>query len=228
MSSSLRTREFFQVVFRHKWKATGFFVAVMLAAWAALVYWPRTYESEAKLMIRVGRESVSLDPTATTSQTLMLQKTQEDEINSALDVLNSRHLAEQVVDKLGPDHILYGTGDGAAVDDQTSLSSRAAAIVEDVMDWCLTNAQVRDGISDREMAVRQLNKELSIYAPKQSTVITIGYQAKSPQQAQQTVAEVTDAYLREHLRISHTDGSQEFFGRNRHSLKRLCTTRSTR
>lgn len=210
MASSLRVREFFQVVFRHKWKVMGFFTAVMLAAWAALVYWPRTYESEAKLMIRVGRESVSLDPTATTSQTLMLQKSQEDEIKSAVDVLNSRHLAEQVVDSLGPDQLLnqsIGTGDA----DEASAAIRPAAIIDDVVDWCLTNAQVRDDISDRELAVRRLHKHLSVYAPKQSTVITMRYQAKSPELAQQTVAEVTEAYLREHLRISHTDGSQEFF-----------------
>ena len=54
-------------------------------------------------MIRVGRESVSLDPTATTGATLMLQKTQEEEVISALEVLNSRHVAETIVDKLGVD-----------------------------------------------------------------------------------------------------------------------------
>lgn len=47
-----------------------------------MLVWPKKFESEAKLMIRVGRESVVLDPTATTSQTLMLQKTQEEEVNA--------------------------------------------------------------------------------------------------------------------------------------------------
>ena len=80
----------------------------ILLGWGAIVTWPRTYESEAKLMIRVGRESVSLDPTATTSPTLTLHKTLEEEVITALEVLNSRQVAETVVDKLGAKAILSG------------------------------------------------------------------------------------------------------------------------
>src|SRR5262245_12410958 len=50
---------------RHKWKVS-FFVGVTLAVTvAAALNWPKTYRSEAKLYVRVGRESVGLDPTAT-------------------------------------------------------------------------------------------------------------------------------------------------------------------
>jgi len=215
MSSGFRLRDFFQVVFRHKGKMATFFTAVMAATWAALVLWPREYESEVKLMVRVGRESVALDPTATTGQTLMLQKSQEDEINSALDVLSSRHLAELVVDRLGPEYILDGPQD---TDQGNETASPAAQFLRESMaraaraaDWCLSKSGVRDGISDRELAVRRLRKNLSIYAPKQSTVITINYRAQSPVAARKTAAEVTDAYLSEHVRVSRTQGSREFF-----------------
>ena len=150
MSANLQPRDFFRVVFRHKRKVMVYIATVMLTAWVALVFWPRSYESVAKLMIRVGRESVSLDPTATTSETLMLQKSQEEEINSALDVLSSRHLAEKVVDNLGPSHAL--------IEEDTRSGypavQRAAVVLGDVFKWCLTTAGVRDDISDRELAER--------------------------------------------------------------------------
>ena len=40
--------------------------------------------------------------------TLLLQKTLEEEVISAIDVLNSRQVAETVVDTIGADKILLG------------------------------------------------------------------------------------------------------------------------
>ena len=52
-------------------------------AFCALTFLPRKYESEAKLFLRLGRESVALDPTATTGATMQIQETRDDEIDSA-------------------------------------------------------------------------------------------------------------------------------------------------
>ncbi|MEO8268894.1 MAG: hypothetical protein ABI557_04180, partial [Aureliella sp.] len=73
-----------ETLFKRKFMIFGVLLSSLFLAWLAMMVWPKQYESEAKLMIRVGRESVALDPSATTSQTLMLQKTQEEEVNSAL------------------------------------------------------------------------------------------------------------------------------------------------
>ncbi len=213
MSASVGLQGFLRIVFRHKGKMAAVLGATLMTAWAALVIWPRSYESEVKLIIRVGRESVSLDPTATTGQTLMLQKSQEDEINSALDVLKSRHLTELVVEKLGPDYILEecAGGDDACVSTGRSLLNDATEMLDRALDWGLTAAHVRDEIGDHELAVRQLGKNLTIYAPRRSTVITILYRAKSPAVAQRIAATMTDTYLSEHVRVSRTQGSREFF-----------------
>jgi len=53
---------------RHLWKSIG---AITLCVGAAVAYTavsPMYYGSEAKIFVRLGRESVSLDPTATTGQ----------------------------------------------------------------------------------------------------------------------------------------------------------------
>lgn len=55
-------REFLRVIFRHQRKLAGFFLAAVLLTTAAMLVISPVYESEAKLLIKVGRETVSMDP----------------------------------------------------------------------------------------------------------------------------------------------------------------------
>src|SRR5690349_24875805 len=103
---SFTPRDVARVLFRHLRGMVAFFVTVVILTLVAIAFYPRSYTSEAKLFIRVGRESVALDPTATTGQTIMLQKTQVDEVNSALQVLASREVYQRVVDRIGAERIL--------------------------------------------------------------------------------------------------------------------------
>ena len=63
-------RDVYYVLFRHKGKALCFFLFVALATVVATFLRPNIYRSEAKLMLRLGRESISLDATVTTSERL--------------------------------------------------------------------------------------------------------------------------------------------------------------
>src|SRR5437762_6918020 len=95
--NGLTPRELARVLFRHRRKISLFFFGAVAMTLLVIALSPRSYTSESKLFIRVGRESVGLDPTATTGQTLMLQKTQVDEVNSALQILGSREVLRRVV-----------------------------------------------------------------------------------------------------------------------------------
>ncbi len=101
--SNWTLRDFFRVLFRHRRRATTFFAGTIVLAGLALVVWPRTYESEAKLFVRLGRENASLDPTATTGQVISLNSSRETEINSVVEMLGSRSIVEKVVDSLHED-----------------------------------------------------------------------------------------------------------------------------
>ena len=67
-----------------------------------------TYRSQAQLLVRLGRENVAIDPTATVGQTpaVSIPQSMENEINSAVVLLKSRVIVEKVVDSLGPRVIL--------------------------------------------------------------------------------------------------------------------------
>src|SRR5437868_15520011 len=110
-------RHLARVVFRHRRNAGLFALAVLVAATLFTLISPRAYRSQAKLLVRLGRENAALDPTATFGQApvVAVPSSREDDIYSALEILTSRFLLEQVVDSVGPGAIL---GRGAPAPDR--------------------------------------------------------------------------------------------------------------
>ena len=167
-------RTFCGVLFRYKWRAVVFFVGTMSLVVAGLTACPRKYESEAKLFVRLGRENVSVDPTATTGQIVALNSSRESEINSLVEVLGSRSILEKVLDLVGPEKPVTSP-------------------------------------LDREKAIDRLGKDIKVWSPRTSTVVSVYCEAGSPQRAQKLVSTLIDVYLEEHLTFNRTPGSHEFF-----------------
>ena len=170
-----------------------------------LLFMPRSYESEAKLFVRFGREN-SVDPTAS-GQLVSIYESRESEVNSLLEILSSRALLEEVARKLGPEYILHGresSQPSAAVDiskPEPNSNSRSGEQI------------VSAGIPDRDIqqAVQKLQKQLEVWTPKRTNVIAVRCEAESPERAQRIVATLVDTYLAEHVRVHQTAGSYEFF-----------------
>ena len=134
---------------------------------------PRAYISEAKIKIRVGRESMSVDPTVTATDTMLVQKTRVEEITSTLDVLGSRQVKQGVVDKLGANAILSGEVPTEGSSDEGSMLGNALQKVSGAVGWVLGLVTASDPVSDEELAVMQIGNSVSIWAPQHSSVITV-------------------------------------------------------
>lgn len=100
-SASIRhsVRDLLSVLFRHKVKMALFFVSVVVSVAVYSFLVPETYQSEAKLLLRLGRENLSVDP-AVTGPTLGALSNRDAEGKTELAILTSRRLAENVVDAL--------------------------------------------------------------------------------------------------------------------------------
>jgi len=99
-------RDIYYILFRHKKKALIFFFVVVLTVALGTYLTPEFYKSDAQLLVKVGRESVALDPTITTGQIITVSQPREYEINSELEILKSREVAEMAVEAIGTDVIL--------------------------------------------------------------------------------------------------------------------------
>jgi uncharacterized protein involved in exopolysaccharide biosynthesis len=202
----LNPKNVFRALRRHARKAIAFFVCANVLVVAALLFWPRTYRSEGRLFVRLGRESVTLDPTATTGQTIAVNESREVEINSIEEVLKGRAIAEKVVDALGPDTVLAtkkSSTTGGGDDDSPSWTAQAIAQ--------LKSLSGSKPVSDREQAATVLMSSLKVWVPKKTSVVCVQYEAETPELAQQVVATLINKYLEEHARVNRTAGSHDFF-----------------
>ncbi len=176
-------RDVYYVLFRHKYKMILFFCGIVGLSVLATLGAAARYRSEAKLLVRIGRESVALDPTATTGQIINVGQSRESEINSELAILKSRELVEQVVDALGAAAVL----------------NRASG-----------TAPPR-GAAHRSRAIVTLMDNLQIEAVKDSSIITVSHQAPSPRLARDVVEKLIEFYLDKHIAAHRTPGSHQFF-----------------
>jgi uncharacterized protein involved in exopolysaccharide biosynthesis len=123
--ANLGVRKFVGVLLRRKSAILVTFSIIFLltVAWTFLT--PRKFLSQAKLFIRLGRENATLDPTSTLGQgpTIAVPSSREEDINSVIEVLQSRQLLEQVAEKLGPDVVLDGKKSADRRDAVRELSS---------------------------------------------------------------------------------------------------------
>jgi uncharacterized protein involved in exopolysaccharide biosynthesis len=192
---------------RHKGKMALFFLVVMGGVAAFVLLGPRSYLSEAKLLVRLGRENVTLDPTATLGQApvVAVPPSRENDINSVIEVARSRVILEKVADALGPQVLL----------NEVPLS-----------------AEDSRQPAQRYRAVRVLSRGLHVEAIKKSNVIAVTFEGNNPELAQVVVASVVDSFLDHHLSLHRTPRAPQFLaeqadrlrkelGRSEEELKRL-------
>jgi uncharacterized protein involved in exopolysaccharide biosynthesis/Mrp family chromosome partitioning ATPase len=212
-------RDVARILFRHKRKLALFFFGAIGLTLLVIAFYPRSYASESKLLLKVGRESVSLDPTATTGETIMLQKTQEDEVNSALNILSSREIFERVAERVGMRRIIEDRPSDSQ--DAGPSKSQFAQLYADAYSWLddrMESLRLLDHGTEIDQAIRELEKNCRVTAPKQSMVITIKYLSSSPELAHDVVAAMTEVFLDEHSRLNQTEGSLEFFAEQAEKL----------
>ncbi|QDT06673.1 Putative tyrosine-protein kinase in cps region [Rubripirellula lacrimiformis] len=194
---------------RHWFLSLAAFASVMGLTVLVILFAPRAYRSESKLMLRIGRESVSLDPTAgAVGETISLHHTRANEIQSAIGVMHSREVLEHVIDKVGVDTVLSGES-GDEVD---------AAPPSWMPQWVRGSAeQIRgriasiDPVPAREAALTKLQRGVEIGSATESSVVSVHYETDSPDVAQQVVAAWVDSYVAHHAKVNHSAGTYAFF-----------------
>lgn len=201
-----------EMLFRHKGMALLIPTTVLLAGLAVALIAPRTFRSEARLALQIGRQSVAMDPTAQTGQQIVnvQQLGRDAEVVTALELLRSRGVIGKVVDRLGPDFVLRGGpespgGGGGAIAGMVDATVGAAAR------GAIAALKSIDPISRREEAVIRVEKNLIADAERDSTLISVSYSTDTPAGAQTVLTTLIDVYREEHLRINRNQGSRTFF-----------------
>ncbi|MBC8350505.1 MAG: GumC family protein [Planctomycetes bacterium] len=198
-------RDCVRLAFRHKFKAAVIFTLTLGFVTVVAIMLPKKYTSEAKLFIRLGRTGVALDPTATVGQTVAMGDTRERELNSALEILSSRELLNDVVGQVGANVIVEQSARFFSLGSFGAESQESAA----------------------HKAIETLEESLSRNVARDSNVINVSCNARSPQLAQLILQSYVQAFKAHHTRLHRTTGSHEFFEAQTAELeKRLAVAES--
>jgi len=188
----------------------------LLLGWFVIVSFPRSYRSHAKLFLQIGRESVGIDPTAAVGQKIDLQQSgRNDEVQSAMEVLRSREVIGAAIKEVGVETVL-GHGDSS---EPRSVAGSIADLVLYIPRTAVGWVKSLDPVSDMERAVLTVEEGMGVSAERNSAVIVVKYDAKTPQLAQEVCNALVKAYEQEYVRIHRNPSSGAFFDDQRDLLK---------
>jgi polysaccharide chain length determinant protein (PEP-CTERM system associated) len=193
--TSTSLRDFLHVIFKRKVEILIFFgVTFCTVALATLLMKP-TYEAASQILVKLGRENLYLPtvPSGANSNPVIAFNNREEQINSEIEILKSRVLAEEVVKSLGPTTIYQHLGGG----------------IWGVLSGLFLSPEARQ--SPVEQAVLKLEKALEVEGVKKSDVIDIRFRHKDPEIAASVVNDLVKVYLDRHVQIHKTPQSYGFF-----------------
>ncbi|MFK7737985.1 MAG: GumC family protein [Pirellulaceae bacterium] len=214
-----RPLTFFDILgslFRYKWRVLLVSSLVFALGVVAIFLFPKKYESEAKLFVRLGRGSASLDP-ATVGQTISIQESRESEMNSIVDMLESRGLAESIVEEVGYERILQKYAPSEVfIEDFTEWT---VSLVKDNVPALSDNPSKEGDLTSDEVkarkeyeeAVVELSSNLNIVSPKKSNTISVAYRGRTPELAFDVVNAVINNYQSMHIKAYQSGGAFDFF-----------------
>lgn len=189
---SFTARDVVAIGFRHQRVMVLCFCGVVLGVMLSALALPAKYKAETKLLVK--RERV--DPVISPEQNapMMLHDTVgEEEINSEVELITSQDVLKKVVTTCG-------------LDKKSFLGS--------IVHYGETPAARTD------RAIVALRAELQLEVIKKTNIISIGYESKKPELAQQVLAVLDKAYLDKHLEVHHPAGQVEFFTKEADQYKK--------
>ncbi|QDS95600.1 Chain length determinant protein [Roseimaritima multifibrata] len=184
---------------------TAFVVTCLVAL--ALLAMPNRYSSEGMLFVRLGRGSVSLDPTSTTTATVSLQESRRAEVASVREMLDSRIIAERVVDAIGPDEFLKP---------RTRISKSIKNLLtflpsRELSSYGEMSGEAYEKAIEREEAIAKLQSQTSVSIPDNSYNVVIRVELDDPFLARDAVEHALDIYHQDHIQAHSVSGSLDFF-----------------
>lgn len=208
-------RDFFYVIFKHKGKIVLAFLAILALATAITFALPQVYESEASLLVRIGRENYPDDPSL---EGTMVNLTQDRtaEVKSEVAILQSALLAEMVVDELGEGWILddqslpWNDVPGLEWQDPT-LIKQVTRQLRGLADQMLLTLRLIEPMTPREKAVKAIRDGLLVDAERQTNIINARFESGDPKLAQAILDRLIGHYMDRHVDIFATRVTPDFF-----------------
>ncbi|MEL6104951.1 MAG: exopolysaccharide biosynthesis protein [Planctomycetota bacterium] len=182
--------------------------AVFVVVAALLLALPNRYASDGLMYVQLGRDALSVDPTAKNSgvQGISVQETRSAEVVSIGQMIGSREIAQRVVDQVGAVEINRPRGWVDRRKDQLKqwMPAKSKFPVE------LTAEEYVAQI-EREEAIEKVQQWLNIEIPDDGYTLAIRTAGPEPFLSQAITQAVMDEYRSFHVEAHGSQGSLRFF-----------------
>jgi polysaccharide chain length determinant protein (PEP-CTERM system associated) len=195
---AISMRDIFHVVFKRRAQIVLFFAAVFTTVVIGTLLTKPTYESSAQILVKLGRESVFMPATGDSRPIINFDR--EERINSEIEILSSRALAEKVVAQIGPTAVYP-----QLADDSPGLLERFFPKAGEEL------SPEEKTLMRFESAVYGFMNSLAVGAVKKSNIIEIYFSHENPQMAALVVNTLADTYLAHHVSVHKAPKSVKFF-----------------
>lgn len=219
-----------QSFFARRWKLVLLaFLATCVGTYVALQLMTERYESSASLMVKIGRENAEI-PSTVQKSGLVTGGVNEQAVNSEIQILSSRSLAEAVVDKIGV------AAFQARLVPPDSLLKLPKYYVKMAFRWAkkqgnegLIVLNLKHRLTEREAAVTAVADSLHVQPEKNSQVISLHLELPDPELGKRVLNELVELYLIQHSRVYQNSDVNGFFDtqlmEKEHDLKELVARR---
>lgn len=177
----------------------GFFVYFVLRP---------TYASDGQLYVRLGKNTLTADPTTASNQPVSSLENRLQEVISVREMVGSRAVAERVAKRIGVEEILDLRSDLEKFIGNTM--SQIKFLESKKLPEGMTKEQVAEQ-KDLESAVKYIQKALDIESPKESYLVNITAKAHDPLVARDIVQFTMEEYQSVHLAAHKPSSSLNFF-----------------
>jgi uncharacterized protein involved in exopolysaccharide biosynthesis len=194
-------RDIAELVFKHLRFGLGIFTSVMLLSIAVAYLMPPIYQSTSKVLIERGKR-----PTQR-ADALEYQMDAFEAITSEIEIIRSRTVAEDVVDRLRlVDRPVNDT-----------LGRRIGEGVKGLLD----SLGLLTRLDRRESLIKGVQDALTVVPAPQSSVLVITYGAESASEAAEIAAAVTESYLAQHEKVFRVDTAKFYEDRVKEIVNEL-------
>ncbi len=207
-------RDLLYVIFKHKGKIVLIWVAVAALAVFMISRQVPMYESSAKILVKEGRENSTPTTAVMDVPERIVDITRLEDVNSEIEILRSRLLAERVIKKLGVD-LTESSDKKGKTHDPSAVSQSLHRIIHELKN--LLHTMLPDvfpppsPLSPVEFAVLRVLNGLDVQLIQNSNVILVRFSDPDPHVSADVVNALLDFYLDQHLLVHKTPGAYQFF-----------------
>ncbi|MGC9330182.1 MAG: Wzz/FepE/Etk N-terminal domain-containing protein, partial [Candidatus Hinthialibacter sp.] len=205
-SNSLR--DLLSIFFRWKWHSIFIFFLVFVLSIVITMIMKEKYTSEAKVLVKPGRESIATDPSVASENSTIIQtisQNREDEVMSEMTVLTSYELIETIVDEMSPEVFLARPDEIEIEGGQVKSRMRSFRVgVRNMLDWlsgALVALDIKSELSSRSKAIKVIQKNLEVHSDGESNIISIAFRSQNPHLSQQALKRYMDLYQQHHVEV---------------------------